>query len=61
MVTDLILVCMVCVCNVCVIPRSVSRKDLGYKTNISLMIGRDIEHLKKIWERIAINMMLCPS
>ncbi len=31
MVTDLILVCMMCGCNMYVIPRSVSRKDLGYK------------------------------
>ena len=32
MVTNLILVCMMCGCNMYVIPRSVSRKDLGYKT-----------------------------
>ena len=31
MVMNLDLVCMVCQCNVYVIPESVSRKDLGYK------------------------------
>ena len=31
MVTNLILVCMMCGCNMYVIPRSVSRKDLDYK------------------------------
>jgi hypothetical protein len=39
MVTDLILVCMVCGCNMCVIPRPVSRKvleDVGYKTSTAL-------------------------
>ena len=31
MVTSLILVCEMCRCNMYVIPRSISRKDLGYK------------------------------
>ena len=31
MVMNLILVCMVCQCNVYVIPESIRRKDLGYK------------------------------
>jgi hypothetical protein len=43
MVTDLILVCMVCECNVCVIPRSVSRKDLGYQCR---------KQMAKIWKPV---------
>jgi hypothetical protein len=37
MVTDLILVtvCMMCGCNMYVIPRSVSRKDLGYTKRVA--------------------------
>jgi hypothetical protein len=31
MVTTLILVCVMCRCNMYVIPRSITRKDLGYK------------------------------
>ena len=31
MIMNVILVCMVCQCNVYVIPESIRRKDLGYK------------------------------
>ena len=38
MVMNLDLVCMVCQCNVYVIPESVSRKDLGYKDLTSMVL-----------------------
>jgi uncharacterized protein YjbI with pentapeptide repeats len=39
MVMNLDLVCMVCQCNVYVIPESISRKDLGYKSYEFLTIA----------------------
>jgi hypothetical protein len=41
MVTNLILVCMMCGCNMYVIPRSVSRKDLGYKSHLDSFMDAD--------------------
>ncbi len=52
MVTDLILLCLVCGYNICVIPRSVSRKDLGCRpttetasVSVALTLMLCIDHL----------------
>ncbi len=50
MVTDLILVCMMCGCNMYVIPRSVSRTDFGYK-------GYEVSYNREL-RRVALPAVL---